>query len=63
MEFSKFKQKIKNEHDELTFGKYKGKSIAQVLLDEPSYILWLYEEEIIDFPEDIIIKAEQLDDD
>lgn len=28
-------------------------------MEEPNYILWLYEQEIVEFPEDIVIEAEQ----
>jgi hypothetical protein len=53
---------IKHRTDLLTFGKYKGKSIQFILAEEPSYILWLHEQEIVSIPEDIIIDAEEMDD-
>jgi hypothetical protein len=56
------RQTVTSERDILTFGKFRGKSVKQVLLDEPGYILWLHEEEIVAFPEDIVIEAERLDD-
>ena len=56
------RQNITKETDILTFGKFKGKSIQYVLIEEASYICWLYENDIVSFidAEDIAIKAEQL---
>lgn len=59
---SDFRQVIKGKNNALNFGKHKGASIRQVLLSDPEYILWLYEQEIVDFPEDIIIEAEERSD-
>ena len=44
------------------FGKHKGETLSSVLKRDPQYILWLYENEIVDFPESIVIEAEQNDD-
>ena len=29
--------------EKLTFGKYKGKTVADVLVEDPSYIVWAHE--------------------
>lgn len=32
-------------HDEIiTFGKYKGNTLVQIAVDDPSYIVWIYED-------------------
>lgn len=49
--------------EEFDFGKHKGETLSSVLRRDPGYILWLYEKEIVDFPESIVIEAEQNDDD
>jgi len=42
----------------ITFGKYKGWSFAQILWRNPSYIIWLYADNIIEnFPEEIYKEA------
>lgn len=53
------RQTVTKKTDLLTFGKYRGKSVRWILLEEPSYILWLHEKEIVSFPEDLIIEAEE----
>lgn len=40
--------------DVLKFGKYKGEQIEDLIYDDPGYISWLYEEEVIEFDEDTI---------
>ena len=54
------RQIIKTKNDALNFGKYRDATIHHVLINEASYILWLNEKEICQFPEDIIIEAEEL---
>lgn len=52
-------QEISKESEILTIGKFKHKTIQHVLRTEPSYILWLHEERIVKFPDDIILAAEE----
>lgn len=52
------KQVIKNKLDILEFGKFKGKTVRHIIEHEPSYILWLNEEKIVEFPQDVLDKAE-----
>jgi len=52
------RQKIKHKLDIFTFGKFKGKTVRYVLEHEPSYILWLVDNQIVDFPQEIIDNAE-----
>lgn len=54
----KYRQEIKQQSEILLFGKFKYKTIQHVLRTEPSYILWLHENEIVKFPQDIITLAE-----
>ena len=54
---------ITKKTDLLTFGKFKGKSIQFVLYEQPSYILWLNENDILSISDDIVIEAENLEDD
>jgi len=55
-------QTVKSPSDVLTFGKHKGETVRHVVQTDPAYILWLYEEEIVDFPEDVILEAERIED-
>ena len=43
----------------LTFGKHKGKEIEEVAAEEPSYIFWMSENNIIDIPKDIMELASE----
>lgn len=56
-----------NEGDVLTFGKYKGRSVIEVLVSDPQYIIWvnnnvhnvIFKEETINRA---IVKAKQKED-
>jgi hypothetical protein len=52
------RQKVTKKSDVITFGKYKGVTVADILSKEASYILWLDTKEIVDFSEDLIEIAE-----
>jgi len=39
---------IKNRNSALTFGKYKGKTIEDILKINPQYIKWLKDEQIVE---------------
>ena len=54
----KFKQTITQQSEILLFGKYKHCTIQHVLRIEPSYILWLASEKIVQFPQDILDQAD-----
>lgn len=43
------KEVFTNSNDKITFGKYKGCTIAEILKKNYGYILWLHEEEICKF--------------
>lgn len=58
-----YRQEITKESEILLFGKFKHKTIQHVLRTEPSYILWLDEEKIVNFSREILTKAEELVDD
>ncbi len=53
---------IKDVSHILTFGKYKGASIAQVLEDAPSYILWAHRIGAVKVSDQIYQTATSLDD-
>jgi uncharacterized protein (DUF3820 family) len=38
----------------LGFGKHKGKNIKDVASEDPHYMFWLYENEIINVPEEVL---------
>ncbi len=40
--------------DVIKFGKHKGEQIEDLIYDEPGYMTWLYEEEVIAFDEEVI---------
>lgn len=58
MKSKKFTQIISQQSEILTFGKYKYCTVQHILRVEPSYILWLDEKEIVQFPVEIITLAE-----
>jgi uncharacterized protein (DUF3820 family) len=41
------RQHLDSIRDVMEFGKHNGVSVADVCHDEPSYLMWLYEKEII----------------
>lgn len=51
------RQVVKNYGEKITFGKHKGKTFQWILDNEPSYLLWLDREEIVDMPEDLVEAA------
>jgi len=53
-----YRQIIVSRDDVLTFGKHKEQSVYWILEHEPEYILWLSDEKIAQFPEDILDDAE-----
>ena len=38
----------------LTFGKYKGKTLLELSDIDPSYLIWLAENEIVEVPSDLL---------
>ena len=50
--------KMTHKLDVFTFGKFKGKSVRHVLEDEPTYILWLDSEGIVEFSQEILDNAQ-----
>jgi hypothetical protein len=53
-----YRQIIEKESEILLFGKHRYQTIQHVLREEPSYILWLQEEKIVKFTQEILDKAE-----
>lgn len=43
----------------LMFGKHKGKELTNIANEDPSYIIWLSDESIIDVPDDILESASE----
>jgi len=41
----------------MTFGKYKGKTLVQILDECPSYIVWLSENDVVKIPDDLLTMA------
>ena len=41
----------------MSFGKYKGKKLDEILTEDPSYIIWLDENKIIEVSEELLISA------
>lgn len=58
MNSQSYRQIITQQSEILTFGKYKLKTVQHILRKDPSYILWLHEEKIVKFPDEIIQLAE-----
>ena len=51
------RQKVTWYEDIITFGKYKGKTIDWIAENDPSYIIWLNDEQVVDFPAEIVEAA------
>lgn len=47
--------------DTLTFGKYKGQSVDQVIRLDANYILWMSDEKIAQVSEEVLKYAEEAD--
>lgn len=47
------RQTIKAYEDVMTFGKFKGKTIGEIVDEQPSYIMWLVENEIVECDDEI----------
>lgn len=43
--------------DVITFGKYKGKSLAWILEENPSYIVWLSENNVVKISDNLLTTA------
>lgn len=41
----------------MTFGKYKGKTLLKILDENPSYIIWLTENDVVKVPDDLLTMA------
>lgn len=41
---------MEKQSDIFTFGKHKGTSLAEVVAEDPTYIQWLEENNVIDLP-------------
>ena len=54
------KPKIGSLAYKLNFGKYKNSRLDLVLYEDPSYILWLKKENILNLTERIVKKAEEV---
>jgi len=44
----------------MTFGKYKGKSIAEILDVNPSYIIWLSDNNVLNISDKVLGMAYEL---
>lgn len=48
---------FKSKSDVIRFGKFKNKTVGYVLVNEPSYIIWLHKDGVIAIPEEIVKEA------
>ena len=51
------RQTIVSKDERLLFGKYRCMSVGDVIKKDWSYILWLYEEGVVSFTDDIVSDA------
>lgn len=51
-------RKMTHKLDKFEFGRHKGKTVREVIEKDPSYILWLVEENAVEFPQEFIDSAE-----
>lgn len=52
---------INSPKDKLTFGKYKGQTVDQVIRLDANYILWMSDEKIAQVSEEVLKYAEEAD--
>ena len=43
----------------LTFGKHKGKDLHEIAIQDPGYILWMMDNDVIEIPQAIIMLAKE----
>ncbi len=43
----------------MPFGKHKGEQIEDLIYDEPNYMAWLYNEEVVEFDIYVIQELEE----
>ena len=53
------RQKFAGIKDTIVFGKYKGKNLKYILEENASYVVWLFEEGVIELPKRIINSAKE----
>ena len=53
------RQTVTTYNDTLAFGKHKGKTVRWIVDNNPEYIIWLDEESVVEFPEDILETARE----
>lgn len=54
------KKKIWGINDLITFGKYKGSKVKDVMKDEPSYLIWCQDNvEFFELDEDLLLQCEE----
>lgn len=54
------KNKIGSLAYKLSFGKYKGQRLDNIMYSDPSYILWLRKENVLNLTERIVKKAQDV---
>lgn len=57
------RQSIKDESEIILFGKYRHCTVQYILKTEPSYVLWLHENKIVEFTKKILDLAEDMNND
>ena len=55
-----YQQDIDSYDDVLRFGKYRGRTMSEVLSEDPDYLNWLADEEIVDFSEEMLEELEDI---
>jgi hypothetical protein len=43
----------------LTFGKHKGKDLYRIAIQDPGYILWMMDNDVMEIPKAIIMLAKE----
>jgi hypothetical protein len=52
------RMKVTDEDTVINFGKYNGKTFEFIIQENPSYIIWLSDEGIVEFEKDFLERAE-----
>ena len=45
--------------DVMPFGKYNGEQIEDLIYDQPGYMAWCFNEDVVDFDEEVVKQLEE----
>lgn len=46
--------------DTMPFGKHKGEQLEDLLYDDPDYLAWLYDNDVVEFDETLLMMMQDM---